>query len=136
MSRLKLRNRTPHSIKLVISVQRLLHNSLLNKATWSKAQSQGHDQERRSKLALESKVVPVLDANVESTLSMQVTGEIETKVCFKTVRRDVVYIRSFQLTQKASKMEYKAIESVLQTINPQNGEGRSPVWAGLGCSPG
>ena len=31
-------------------------------------------------------------------------------------------IRSFQLTQKASKMEYKAIESVLQTINPHSGE--------------
>lgn len=31
-------------------------------------------------------------------------------------------IRSFQLTQKASKMEYKAIESVLQTINPHTGE--------------
>jgi hypothetical protein len=34
----------------------------------------------------------------------------------------VVCIRSFQLTQKASKMEYKAIESVLQTINPHTGE--------------
>ncbi|KAM7271555.1 hypothetical protein ACFE04_030769 [Oxalis oulophora] len=42
-----------------------------NKATWSKAQSQGHDQERRAKLALRSKVVPALDANAESTLSMQ-----------------------------------------------------------------
>ena len=34
----------------------------------------------------------------------------------------MVCIRSFQLTQKASKMEYKAIESVLQTINPHTGE--------------
>ena len=47
---------------------------------------------------------------------MQVAGEIETKgqikLRFKTiVGKDVVCIRSFQLTQKASKMEYKAIES-------------------------
>ena len=34
----------------------------------------------------------------------------------------MVCIRSFQLTQKASKMEYKAIESVLQTLNPHTGE--------------
>lgn len=34
----------------------------------------------------------------------------------------MVCIRSFQLTQKASKMEFKAIESVLQTINPHTGE--------------
>ncbi|KAM7262333.1 hypothetical protein ACFE04_021410 [Oxalis oulophora] len=33
-----------------------------------------------------------------------------------------VCLRSFQLTQKASKMEYKSIENVLQTINPQIGE--------------
>ncbi|KAM7261440.1 hypothetical protein ACFE04_008807 [Oxalis oulophora] len=57
----------------------------------------------------------------------KVAGETETKgqikLRFKTAaRRDVVCIRSFQLTQKASKMEYKAIESVLQTINPQTGE--------------
>ncbi|KAM7258204.1 hypothetical protein ACFE04_013945 [Oxalis oulophora] len=42
-----------------------------NKETSSKAQSQGHDQERRAKLALNSKVVPALDANAESTLSTQ-----------------------------------------------------------------
>lgn len=58
---------------------------------------------------------------------MKVSGETETKaqvkLRFKTVTgRDVVSIRSFQLTQKASKMEFKAIESVLQTINPVNGE--------------
>ena len=58
---------------------------------------------------------------------MQVAGETETKgqikLRFKTAaRKDVVCIRSFQLTQKASKMEYKAIESVLQTINPHTGE--------------
>ncbi|KAM7262822.1 hypothetical protein ACFE04_000505 [Oxalis oulophora] len=42
---------------------------------------------------------------------------------FKTsVRRDLVCIGSFQLTQKTSKMEYKASESLLQTINPQTGE--------------
>lgn len=57
----------------------------------------------------------------------QVAGETETKaqikLRFKTAAgKDVVCIRSFQLTQKASKMEYKAIESVLQTINPHTGE--------------
>ncbi|XP_057755081.1 DNA repair protein RAD50 [Arachis stenosperma] len=57
----------------------------------------------------------------------KVAGETETKgqikLRFKTAAgKDVVCIRSFQLTQKASKMEYKAIESVLQTINPHNGE--------------
>lgn len=57
----------------------------------------------------------------------KVAGETETKaqikLRFKTaVGKDVVCIRSFQLTQKASKMEYKAIESVLQTINPNTGE--------------
>ncbi|KAG6789895.1 hypothetical protein POTOM_006027 [Populus tomentosa] len=58
----------------------------------------------------------------------KVAGETETKgqikLRFKTAAaKDVVCIRSFQLTQKASKMEYKAIESVLQTINPHTGEG-------------
>ncbi|XP_061992720.1 DNA repair protein RAD50 isoform X1 [Rosa rugosa] len=57
----------------------------------------------------------------------KVAGETETKgqikLRFKTAAgKDVVSIRSFQLTQKASKMEYKAIESVLQTINPHTGE--------------
>ncbi|KAL9232743.1 hypothetical protein vseg_007814 [Gypsophila vaccaria] len=57
----------------------------------------------------------------------KVAGETETKaqikLRFKTAAgKDVVCIRSFQLTQKASKMEYKAIESVLQTINPNSGE--------------
>ncbi|KAF5199763.1 Dna repair protein rad50 [Thalictrum thalictroides] len=57
----------------------------------------------------------------------KVKGDIETKgqikLRFKTAAgKDVVCIRSFQLTQKASKMEYKAIESVLQTINPHSGE--------------
>ncbi|CAH8282647.1 unnamed protein product [Eruca vesicaria subsp. sativa] len=57
----------------------------------------------------------------------KVTGETETKaqikLRFKTAAgKDVVCIRSFQLTQKASKMEYKAIESVLQTINPHTGK--------------
>ncbi|KAK9138451.1 hypothetical protein Sjap_009045 [Stephania japonica] len=57
----------------------------------------------------------------------KVKGETETKgqikLRFKTAAgKDVVCIRSFQLTQKASKMEYKAIESVLQTINPHSGE--------------
>lgn len=60
-------------------------------------------------------------------LMFQVAGETETKgqikLRFKTAAgKDVVCIRSFQLTQKASKMEYKAIESVLQTINPHTGE--------------
>ena len=59
--------------------------------------------------------------------TMQVSGETETKgqikLRFKTAAgKDVVCIRSFQLTQKASKMEFKAIESVLQTINPHTGE--------------
>lgn len=58
---------------------------------------------------------------------MKVAGETETKgqikLRFKTAAgKDVVCIRSFQLTQKTSKMEYKAIESVLQTINPHTGE--------------
>lgn len=58
---------------------------------------------------------------------VQVAGETETKgqikLRFKTAAgKDVVCIRSFQLTQKASKMEFKAIESVLQTINPHTGE--------------
>lgn len=57
----------------------------------------------------------------------KVSGETETKgqikLRFKTAAgKDVVCIRSFQLTQKASKMEYKAIESVLQTLNPHSGE--------------
>ncbi|GMH20274.1 hypothetical protein Nepgr_022115 [Nepenthes gracilis] len=57
----------------------------------------------------------------------KVAGETETKaqikLRFKTAAgKDVVCIRSFQLIQKASKMEYKAIESVLQTINPHTGE--------------
>ncbi|PKA59648.1 DNA repair protein RAD50 [Apostasia shenzhenica] len=57
----------------------------------------------------------------------KVLGETETKgqikLRFKTAAgKDVVCIRSFQLTQKASKMEFKALESVLQTINPHNGE--------------
>nr|CAB3446633.1 unnamed protein product [Digitaria exilis] len=57
----------------------------------------------------------------------KVAGETETKgqikLRFKTAAgKDVVCIRSFQLTQKASKMEFKAIESVLQTINPHSGE--------------
>ncbi|KVH90979.1 DNA repair protein Rad50 [Cynara cardunculus var. scolymus] len=57
----------------------------------------------------------------------KVAGETETKaqikLRFKTAAgKEVVCIRSFQLTQKASKMEYKAIESVLQTINPHSGE--------------
>ncbi|KAM6544629.1 hypothetical protein CsatB_025365 [Cannabis sativa] len=57
----------------------------------------------------------------------KVAGETETKgqikLRFKTAAaKDVVCIRSFQLTQKASKMEFKAIESVLQTLNPHTGE--------------
>ncbi|KAG1331800.1 hypothetical protein COCNU_02G017680 [Cocos nucifera] len=57
----------------------------------------------------------------------KVAGDTETKgqikLRFKTAAgKDVVCIRSFQLTQKASKMEFKAIESVLQTINPHTGE--------------
>ncbi|KAK8943466.1 DNA repair protein RAD50 [Platanthera guangdongensis] len=57
----------------------------------------------------------------------KVLGETETKgqikLRFKTAAgKDVVCIRSFQLTQKASKLEFKALESVLQTINPHTGE--------------
>ncbi|BAT86669.1 hypothetical protein VIGAN_04434300 [Vigna angularis var. angularis] len=56
----------------------------------------------------------------------KVAGETETKgqikLRFKTAAgKDVVCVRSFQLTQKASKMEYKAIESVIQTISPHTG---------------
>ncbi|ONK78981.1 uncharacterized protein A4U43_C01F1650 [Asparagus officinalis] len=48
----------------------------------------------------------------------KVAGETETKgqikLRFKTAAgKDVVCIRFFQLTQKASKMEFKALESVL-----------------------
>ncbi|KAG6482226.1 hypothetical protein ZIOFF_058857 [Zingiber officinale] len=62
-----------------------------------------------------------------SFLDVKVAGETETKgqikLRFKTAAaKDVVCIRSFQLTQKTSKMEFKAIESVLQTINPHTGE--------------
>lgn len=61
------------------------------------------------------------------SLLLKVAGETETKaqikLRFKTAAgKDVVCIRSFQLTQKAKKMEYKAIDSVLQTINPHTGE--------------
>lgn len=57
----------------------------------------------------------------------KVAGETEIKgqikLRFKTAAgKDVVCIRSFQLTQKGAKLEYKAIESVLQTINPHTGE--------------
>ncbi|CAN6580209.1 unnamed protein product [Malus baccata var. baccata] len=57
----------------------------------------------------------------------KVAGETETKAQIKlrfrtAAGKDVVCIRSFQLTQKASKMEFKAIDSVLQTINPHTGE--------------
>ncbi|XP_044959012.1 DNA repair protein RAD50-like isoform X1 [Hordeum vulgare subsp. vulgare] len=57
----------------------------------------------------------------------KVAGETETKqqikLRFKTAAgKDVVCIHSFQLTQKASTMEFKATESVLQTINPHMGE--------------
>ena len=58
---------------------------------------------------------------------MQVAREIETKGQIKlrfkiAVGKDVVCIHSFQLAHKASKMEYKAIESVPQTINSHTGE--------------
>ena len=36
--------------------------------------------------------------------------------------KDVVSTISFQLTQKAPKTDYKAFETVLQTINLQTGE--------------
>ncbi|MCO5591935.1 hypothetical protein L7F22_045928 [Adiantum nelumboides] len=57
----------------------------------------------------------------------KVAGETEVKgqikLRFKTAAgKDVVCIRSFQLTQKGTKLEYKAIESVLQTIDPLSGE--------------
>lgn len=63
-------------------------------------------------------------------------GETETKgqikLRFKTAAgKDVVCIRSFQLTQKASKMEYKAIESVLQTINPHTGEASTSSFVSM-----
>lgn len=66
---------------------------------------------------------------LQKCLDAQVAGETETKgqikLRFKTAAgKDVVCIRSFQLTQKASKMEYKAIESVIQTLD-HNGEVRN-----------
>lgn len=74
-------------------------------------------------------IISILQGIVVGTClpCMQVAGETETKgqikLRFKTAAgKDVVCIRSFQLTQKASKMEYKAIESVLQTLNPHTGE--------------
>nr|GEX75244.1 RNA-directed DNA polymerase, eukaryota [Tanacetum cinerariifolium] len=52
----------------------------------------------------------------------KVGGSTETnalvKLCFKTAAgKDVVCTRYFRLTEKGSKMEYKVIENVLQTIN-------------------
>eukprot|EP00897_Mesotaenium_endlicherianum_P009253 jgi/Mesen1/8356/ME000463S07798 len=57
----------------------------------------------------------------------KVEGESETrgqiKLRFKTASgKHVVCVRSFMLTQKASKLEYKAIESVLQTVDAASGE--------------
>ncbi|GAB2295676.1 DNA repair protein rad50 [Dionaea muscipula] len=57
----------------------------------------------------------------------KVSGETETKAQIKLrfrtpAGKDVVCIRSFQLTQKASKMEYKAIDCTLQTIDPRTKE--------------
>ncbi|GJP34234.1 hypothetical protein CLOM_g18682 [Closterium sp. NIES-68] len=47
----------------------------------------------------------------------------QIKLRFRTAAgKDVVSTRNFTLTQKASKMEFKAIESVLQTINSITGE--------------
>lgn len=68
-----------------------------------------------------------LMVSANDDLMLQVAGETETKgqikLRFKTAAgKDVVCVRSFQLTQKASKMEYKALESILQTINPHTGE--------------
>ena len=67
-------------------------------------------------------------------LTLQIAGETETKgqikLRFRTAAgKDVVCIRSFQLTQKATKMEYKALESVLQTVSSQTGEVGSFVHA-------
>ncbi|GAB2227860.1 hypothetical protein Drorol1_Dr00009687 [Drosera rotundifolia] len=57
----------------------------------------------------------------------KVSGETETKAQIKLrfrtpVGKDVVCIRSFQLTQRASKLEFKAIDCTLQTIDPITGE--------------
>ncbi|CAI5493300.1 unnamed protein product [Closterium sp. Naga37s-1] len=47
----------------------------------------------------------------------------QIKLRFRTAAgKDVVSVRNFSLTQKTSKMEFKAIESVLQTINSTTGE--------------
>eukprot|EP00898_Chlorokybus_atmophyticus_P003192 jgi/Chlat1/3874/Chrsp26S04017 len=55
----------------------------------------------------------------------KIAGETEVKaqirLRFRSISgKPVVCVRSFQLTQKASKMEYKAIESILQTYNELN----------------
>ncbi|KAM7249707.1 hypothetical protein ACFE04_019866 [Oxalis oulophora] len=99
------------------------------KATWSKGQSQRHDQERRATLESKNKDAiyskcfrhsNVLDPRLSPKHKEAIYSNLET---FKiAVPRDVACIGSFQLTQKTSKMEYKASESVLQTINPQTGE--------------
>ncbi len=45
----------------------------------------------------------------------------QIKLAFRTADdRPVLAIRSFQLAQKKEKAEYKAIESVLRTINAEN----------------
>ncbi|XP_077250252.1 DNA repair-recombination protein (RAD50) [Tasmannia lanceolata] len=79
------------------------------------------------KLSLTGELPPNARSGQSFIHDPKVAGETETKaqikLRFKTAAaKDVVCIRSFQLTQKASKMEYKAIESVLQTINPHTGE--------------
>ncbi|KAK1282080.1 DNA repair protein RAD50 [Acorus calamus] len=79
------------------------------------------------KLSLTGELPPNTRSGQSFIHDPKVSGETETKaqikLRFKTAaRKDVVCVRSFQLTQKASKMEYKAIESVLQTINPNTGE--------------
>ncbi|KAM7260508.1 hypothetical protein ACFE04_011181 [Oxalis oulophora] len=99
------------------------------KATWSKGQSQRHDQERRATLESKNKDAiyskcfrhsNVLDPRLSPKHKEAIYSNLET---FKiAVPRDVVCIGSFQLKQKTSKMGYKASKSVLQTINPQTGE--------------
>ncbi|PWA54071.1 Rad50 domain-containing protein [Artemisia annua] len=57
-------------------------------------------------------------------IDQQVAAKTETKgqikLCFKaTTCKDVASIRSFQLTQEASNMDYKALEGVLQITDPR-----------------
>ncbi|PWA50356.1 DNA repair protein RAD50 [Artemisia annua] len=66
----------------------------------------------------------VAKLHTSARIDQQVAAKTETKgqikLCFKTAtRKDVASIRSFQLTQEAFKMVYKALKGVLQITDPR-----------------